>query len=117
VANNLLKQGEPFLCLQCHEMHVHNARAANSAPYTLPSGGSKNYNGNLSFMAAFNTRCRNCHNKVHGSDLLSQGVTGRGAFASLAPGHTRHNILAANYLSTNYSSDHDDADADGCARS
>lgn len=78
VANNLLKQGEPFLCLQCHEMHFHNARLSPTGPYTLPSGGSTNPNGNLSFMAAFNTRCSNCHNKVHGSDLPSQGVSGRG---------------------------------------
>jgi predicted CXXCH cytochrome family protein len=78
VANNLLKQGEPFLCLQCHEMHFHNARVASSVPFSLPSGSSSNPNGNLSFMAAFNTRCSNCHNRVHGSDLPSQGVTGRG---------------------------------------
>jgi predicted CXXCH cytochrome family protein len=78
VANNLLKQGEPFLCLQCHEMHFHNARLANATPYTLPSGTASNPNGTLSFMAAFNTRCSNCHNRVHGSDLPSQGVTGRG---------------------------------------
>jgi len=78
VANNLLKQGEPFLCLQCHEMHFHNARLANTGPYTLPSGSASNPRGNLSFMAAFNTRCSNCHNKVHGSDLPSQGVSGRG---------------------------------------
>ncbi len=78
VANNLLKQGEPFLCLQCHEMHFHNARRGQRGSRTaLPSGGSSNPNGNLSFMAAFNTRCSNCHNKVHGSDLPSQGVTGR----------------------------------------
>ena len=51
VANNLLKQGEPFLCLQCHEMHFHNARLSPTGPYTLPSGGSTNPNGNLSFMA------------------------------------------------------------------
>lgn len=78
VANNLLKQGEPFLCLQCHEMHFHNARLAGTSPYVLPSGASSNPNGALSFMAAFNTRCSNCHNRVHGSDQPSQGVTGRG---------------------------------------
>jgi hypothetical protein len=29
-------------------------------------------------MAAFNTRCTSCHNRIHGSDLPSQGVTGGG---------------------------------------
>lgn len=42
-----------FLCLQCHEMHFHNARVAKSAPYTRHSG----------------TRGSNCHDKVLGSDL------------------------------------------------
>jgi predicted CXXCH cytochrome family protein len=78
VANNLLKQGEPFLCLQCHEMHFHNARVTTGQPYYLPTGGSDNKAGRTSFMGAYNTRCTNCHNKVHGSDLPSQGVTGQG---------------------------------------
>ena len=78
VANNLLKQGEPFLCLQCHEMHFHNARLTPTTPYSLPSGSATNPNGATSFMAAYNTRCSNCHVKVHGSDLPSQGVSGRG---------------------------------------
>ena len=32
--------------------------------FWLPAGSSTNPNGNLSFMAAFNTRCSNCHNNV-----------------------------------------------------
>jgi DmsE family decaheme c-type cytochrome len=78
VANNLLKQNEPFLCLQCHEMHFHAARVTTGQPFYLPLAGSDNRNGVTSFMGAYNTRCSNCHNKVHGSDLPSQGVTGRG---------------------------------------
>lgn len=78
VANNLLKQGEPFLCLQCHEMHFHAARVTTGQPYYLPLAGSDNANGPTSFMGAYNTRCSNCHNKVHGSDLPSQGISGRG---------------------------------------
>lgn len=78
MANNMLKQNEPFLCLQCHEMHFHAARPSLTTPYSIPSGGSENAMGNLSFMASFNTRCTNCHYKVHGSDLPSQGVTGKG---------------------------------------
>jgi DmsE family decaheme c-type cytochrome len=78
VANNLLRQGEPFLCLQCHEMHFHNARVTTGQPYYLPTGGSQNSAGPTSFMGAYNTRCTACHNKVHGSDLPSTGVTGQG---------------------------------------
>lgn len=78
VSNNLLKQGEPFLCLQCHEMHFHNARVAPSSPFFLPAGGSSNPNGPSGFMRAFGTRCTTCHSKIHGSDLPTQGVTGGG---------------------------------------
>ncbi len=78
VANNLLKQGEPFLCLQCHEMHFHNARLAPTSPVFLSAGGSTNPYGASGFMRAYGTRCTACHNKIHGSDLPSQGVTGRG---------------------------------------
>jgi predicted CXXCH cytochrome family protein len=78
VANNLLKQGEPFLCLQCHEMHFHSARIAPAGPASLAAASSLNPNGPTGFMAAFNTRCTSCHNRIHGSDLPSQGVTGGG---------------------------------------
>lgn len=78
VANNLLKQGEPFLCLQCHEMHFHNARLAPATPYWLPVGGSLNPNGPSGFQRAFGTRCTVCHTRIHGSDMPSTGVSGRG---------------------------------------
>jgi DmsE family decaheme c-type cytochrome len=78
VANNLLKQSEPFLCLQCHEMHFHNARVAPATPFSLPAGGSLNPNGVTGFQRAFGTRCTTCHTKIHGSDNPSQGVSGGG---------------------------------------
>jgi predicted CXXCH cytochrome family protein len=79
MANNMLKQNEPFLCLQCHEMHFHAARVSQATPLQSPSAGLiSNRNGVTGFMQAFNTRCTNCHYKVHGSDLPSQGVTGKG---------------------------------------
>jgi len=79
MANNMLKQNEPFLCLQCHEMHFHAARAGQTTPYLSPSAGLiANKGGATGFMQAYNTRCTNCHVKVHGSDLPSQGVTGKG---------------------------------------
>lgn len=79
MVNNMLKQNEPFLCLQCHEMHFHAARVSQATPLNSPSAGYiSNRNGTAGFMQAFNTRCTNCHYKVHGSDLPSQGVTGKG---------------------------------------
>lgn len=78
VANNLLKQGEPFVCLQCHEMHFHAARVTPGVPFFLPAGGSQNPNGVTGFQQAYNTKCTACHSKIHGSDLPSQGVSGRG---------------------------------------
>jgi len=79
MVNNMLKQNEPFLCLQCHEMHFHAARVGLTTPYQSPSAGLiANKGGATGFMQAYNTRCTNCHVKVHGSDLPSQGVTGKG---------------------------------------
>jgi predicted CXXCH cytochrome family protein len=78
VANNLLKQGEPFLCLQCHEMHFHNARVAPATPFALPAGGSANPNGASGFQRAFGTRCTTCHTRIHGSDKPSTGISGGG---------------------------------------
>lgn len=78
VAKNLLKQSEPFLCLQCHEMHFHNARVAPTTPYALPVGGSLNPNGASGFQRAFGTRCTVCHTRIHGSDNPSSGISGGG---------------------------------------
>jgi hypothetical protein len=78
VANHLLKQNEPFLCLQCHETHFHTARVSLEGPYTLQSGSATNPLGKTSFMAAFGTKCTQCHVRIHGTDSPSQAVSGRG---------------------------------------
>ncbi len=78
VADNLLQQNEPFLCMQCHEQHFHATRAGGTGPYYLPSGGSENPWGREGFMRSFNTRCTPCHQMVHGSDLPSLSVPGQG---------------------------------------
>ncbi len=94
VANNLLKQNEPFLCLQCHESHFHATRTGSSAApgntsfngtalngTTLAPGqtvststrvGYTNTHGTDAWAQAFGTKCSVCHSKVHGSDLPSQ---------------------------------------------
>jgi DmsE family decaheme c-type cytochrome len=82
VANNLLQQQEPFICLQCHEAHFHAARASNNVnAHGIPGGGSPYDNGkkipatNYGFQQSFMTKCTQCHPQVHGSDLTSQTVT------------------------------------------
>lgn len=80
VANNLLRQQEPFLCLQCHEAHFHGARASNSkievtAPGDHPNTLKPVHKG---FQKAFLTKCTQCHTYIHGSDLPSQALTGAG---------------------------------------
>ncbi|NWG14003.1 MAG: hypothetical protein HXY20_10765, partial [Acidobacteria bacterium] len=78
VNNNLLKQNEPFLCLQCHEAHFHIGRSGASTPVQLPTGGSSNPWGEAGWRRAFGTKCTQCHPSVHGSDLPGQSVAGRG---------------------------------------
>lgn len=80
VANSLLVQNEPFLCLQCHEHHFHAARVGGEDPLpNHPSGGYiPNANGQLGFIAAFNTNCSSCHPAVHGSDMPALSVPGQG---------------------------------------
>lgn len=88
VANNLLIQQEPFLCLQCHEAHFHTVRANSPSRPKLPGGiidpntgttvGSDQLEGNHSWQGAFLTKCTTCHQYVHGSDLPSQTVPGQG---------------------------------------
>jgi DmsE family decaheme c-type cytochrome len=79
VANSLLKQNEPFLCLTCHSFHFHAGleswedTAVNVAGTDYP-----NPNGTAGYKVAFTTKCTQCHAQIHGSDLPSQGVTGRG---------------------------------------
>ncbi len=57
VNNFLLKQTDPFLCLQCHDGHS---------------------TGSLERTAAFYTRCTDCHSTIHGTDIPS--TSGRGRF-------------------------------------
>ena len=87
VANNMLVQNEPFLCLQCHEGHFHLLREALSKPAdgTLPASqldpervAAANPHGREGFQASFGTKCTTCHQVVHGSDFPSQPLNGGG---------------------------------------
>jgi DmsE family decaheme c-type cytochrome len=96
VANNLLVQNEPFLCLQCHEGHFHILRkgfdpatGAYTPAGTVRSGitvgaaavdparvDAANPHGVEGFQMSFGTKCTTCHDVVHGSDFPSQPLNG-----------------------------------------
>jgi len=80
IADNLLKQNEPFLCLQCHQFHFHLGKKGYEG--VVPVGPPKNYTTFTStydsWKIAWSTRCTQCHTQIHGSDLPSQSVPGSG---------------------------------------
>ena len=87
VANNLLHQNEPFICLQCHQPHFHSILEGLDGDYSTPdvvSTVDPNYEG-LSGTSHIDgmkrvmlTKCTQCHQTIHGSDLPSQSITGQG---------------------------------------
>lgn len=79
VADNLLVQTEPFLCLQCHEFHFHTGLEADTTE-VVDVGGTEFANpyGQDGFKMAYGTKCTQCHSQIHGSDLPSQTVPGQG---------------------------------------
>ena len=86
VANNMLRQNEPFLCLQCHEGHFHilrkSAQEPGSPTGTIPTTPgmteTANPHGDKGFQTSFGTKCTTCHKVVHGSDFPSQPLSGGG---------------------------------------
>lgn len=92
VADNLLKQNEPFLCLQCHELHFHTnfrpntdaleqyaAQGIPGAQEILDQSKGSGMPDNHAMQMAMMTRCSQCHPKVHGSDLPSLYTPGGGS--------------------------------------
>ncbi len=69
VANNMLKQNEPFICLQCHHMHFHSGLSGNT-----------NYGiGKVNdIQQVMTTKCTECHSQIHGSNLPSNTRPGMG---------------------------------------
>lgn len=94
VANNLLRQNEPFLCLNCHQPHFHSGLMGAEGEFAPPatdgagnSGPATDYPayGDLSLVShpdgwkmTMLTKCTQCHASVHGTDLPSQGISGQG---------------------------------------
>lgn len=77
VANAMLKQNEPFLCLQCHQTHFHSTLQGIEGTFTTLDGYSGVSHRNSS-KATFLTKCTQCHSEVHGSDHPSQSISGQG---------------------------------------
>ena len=86
VANNLLLQNEPFICLQCHQPHFHSGLMAydGAFPDGTPPGtpaeefGLSGVSHPDSFKRVMMTKCTQCHQSVHGTDLPSQSIPGQG---------------------------------------
>ncbi len=69
VANNLLRNNEPFLCLQCHHLHFHAGLKGNEHVGI----------GSLtSVQQVMTTKCTQCHSQIHGSNLPSNTRSGMG---------------------------------------
>ncbi len=87
VANNLLRQNEPFLCLQCHQPHFHAGIETIEGSYSPsdaviedypPYDGLAGESHANSFKRVMMTKCTQCHQAVHGTDLPSQSIPGQG---------------------------------------
>jgi hypothetical protein len=79
VADNLLAANEPTICLQCHEFHFHAGyRASDDEEVDVGGIPRENPLGAQGFNRAMTTKCTQCHQRIHGSDLPSQTVAGGG---------------------------------------
>ena len=87
VANNLLISNEPFLCLQCHQPHFHSILDGYEGDMATPGGvvgSDPRYDGlsgtshGDSMKRVMLTKCTQCHQSVHGTDLPSQSIPGQG---------------------------------------
>ncbi|MBZ0270281.1 DmsE family decaheme c-type cytochrome [bacterium] len=78
VANSLLRQNEPFLCLQCHQTHFHATLEGYEGAFTTLDGYS-GVSTHDSTKRTMLTKCTQCHSEVHGSDLPSQSISGMGS--------------------------------------
>ncbi len=79
IADKLLIQNEPFLCLSCHPMHFHvtliGFEGKFEADLHKERTGISTRDG---LKQAMLTKCTQCHSEVHGSDLPSQSISGAG---------------------------------------
>lgn len=78
VANNLLKQSDPILCMNCHPMHFHTQSTGEEGEFTPPFAPEGSDRTSVSSVHAWKrgmlTKCTQCHAEIHGSDLPSQTI-------------------------------------------
>lgn len=80
VANNLLKQNEPALCLNCHSMHFHATVESVDGDFEVPLDADRNgISSSDGWKSGFLTACTQCHTEIHGSDMPSQSISGSGS--------------------------------------
>lgn len=77
VANNLLVQNEPFLCLQCHQAHFHSTLQGIEGDFVTLDGNTGTSHRDSAKLSML-TKCTQCHSHIHGSDLPSQSISGQG---------------------------------------
>jgi len=79
VANNLLIQNEPFICLSCHPMHFHVTLVGYEGEFSAPLHPERTgLSARDGMKQSVLTKCTQCHSEVHGSDLPSQSISGAG---------------------------------------
>ena len=79
IADNLLIQNEPFLCLSCHPMHFHVTLVGYEGEFEADQHKErKGISTRDGMKQAMLTKCTQCHSEVHGSDLPSQSISGAG---------------------------------------
>ena len=76
VADNLLKQAEPALCLGCHPMHFHATVVSVDGAYSVPQAPERASTSTTDgWKQGMLTKCTQCHAEIHGSDLPSQAIS------------------------------------------
>ena len=79
VADKMLLQNEPFLCLSCHPMHFHVTLVGYEGEFEAPMHPErKGISTRDGMKSAMLTKCTQCHSEIHGSDLPSQSISGNG---------------------------------------
>lgn len=79
VADNLLVQNEPTLCLNCHPMHFHASIEGWDGAFQVPLDRSRDGESTPEgWKQAMLTKCTQCHTTIHGSDLPSQAISSGG---------------------------------------
>ena len=76
VADNLLIQAEPGLCLNCHAMHFHATVEGVEGEFTPPLAPDRtSISTSDAWKRGMLTKCTQCHTEIHGTDMPSQSIS------------------------------------------